>query len=123
MRFRPLLLTLTLLQADAVAAASLQGTVVALGTTRRFGSTLLAASRKVAGSLPRSGAIPTEAWQAFRSPTSLAKTSGRVDVLTFDTPRAEADHIADALRRARQMGDDTGSFPRLSKCAEWSWAG
>jgi superfamily I DNA/RNA helicase/RecB family exonuclease len=79
--------------------------VVALGATRRFGSRLLRASRNVATSLPRSGHIPAEAWETFRSPVPLAGDHGRVDVVTHDTARAETEHVADALRRAHLEDD------------------
>jgi len=76
--------------------------VVALGTTRRFGSRLLRASRTVAASIGISGAIPHEAWDAFRNPEAVAHDlgPGSVEVLTFDTARAETEHVADLLRRA-----------------------
>ena len=76
--------------------------VVALGTTRRFGSRLLRASRHVAASIGVTGAIPAEAYEAFRHPTPAPNVYGRgsVEVLTFDTARAETEHTADLLRRA-----------------------
>src|SRR6478609_8831966 len=76
--------------------------VVALGTTRRFGSRLLRASRTVAASIGISGAIPHGAWDAFRNPEAAPNELGRgtVEVLTFDTARAETEHVADLLRRA-----------------------
>ncbi len=74
--------------------------VVALGTTRRFGSRVLRASRNIATSLPRSGHIPTQAWETFRHPVSASADHGRISVVTYDTARAETEHIADQLRRA-----------------------
>ncbi|HSV40386.1 MAG TPA: ATP-dependent DNA helicase [Nocardioidaceae bacterium] len=74
--------------------------VIALGTTRRFGSRLLRASRNIATALPRSGHIPAAPWETFRHPTSVATNHGRVAVATYDTARAETEHVADALRRA-----------------------
>jgi superfamily I DNA/RNA helicase/RecB family exonuclease len=75
--------------------------VVALGTTRRFGATLLGASRRVARGIPITGAIPQASYETFRSPESAGEgPDGEVRVLTFDTPRAEVEHIADLLRRA-----------------------
>ncbi|WP_299051230.1 ATP-dependent DNA helicase [uncultured Nocardioides sp.] len=76
--------------------------VVALGTTRRFGSRLLRASRRVVGGIPIAGAIPASARTVFRHPESAAQDLGHgsVEVLTFDTPRAESEHLADLLRRA-----------------------
>ncbi len=76
--------------------------VVALQTTRRFGPALLAASRRIATSLPTAGAIPAQAFQAFREPLPVEGEHGpgEVEVLHVDTDRAEVEHIADRLRRA-----------------------
>lgn len=77
--------------------------VVALATTRRFGSRLLRASRSIAAGIGVSGSIPATAYAAFRDPAPLASHElgpGTVQVLTFDTARAEVEHVADLLRRA-----------------------
>ncbi|MBS44735.1 MAG: DNA helicase UvrD [Nocardioides sp.] len=75
--------------------------VVALRTTRRFGPRLLRASQAVAGRLALPGAIPQEAKEAFLRPRSQSTgTPGQVVVRTFDTERAEVEHLADLLRRA-----------------------
>ncbi|MBZ5734169.1 ATP-dependent helicase [Nocardioides sp. TRM66260-LWL] len=76
--------------------------VVALRTTRRFGPRVLTASQRVAGRLGLPGAIPEEARAAFLEPRSEAPSgrTDRVEVRTFDTERAEAEHLADLLRRA-----------------------
>ncbi|WP_082621024.1 ATP-dependent helicase [Nocardioides sp. Soil796] len=76
--------------------------VVALRTTRRFGPHLLLASQRVARRLSLAGTIPAEARESFLAPVSEAGDlgNGRVDVLTFDTARAETEHLADILRRA-----------------------
>ncbi len=76
--------------------------VVALRTTRRFGPRLLVASQRVAGRLALPGAIPVEAREAFLTPRAEPGEGGegRVVVRTFDTERAEAEHLADLLRRA-----------------------
>jgi superfamily I DNA/RNA helicase/RecB family exonuclease len=76
--------------------------VVALQTTRRFGPTLLTASRRIATSIPRAGAIPARAFDAFREPVPVEGEhgTGELAVLHFDTGRAESEHIADQLRRA-----------------------
>lgn len=81
--------------------------VVALGTTRRFGSRLLAVSRRLAGRIAVGGSIPIEAFERFRAPEPAGSEwgPGRVDVLTFDTQRAEVEHVADLLRRAHLEGD------------------
>ena len=76
--------------------------VVALRTTRRFGPRLLVASQRVAGRLALPGSIPVEARSAFLAPEAEPNLlgEGRVLVRTFDTERAEAEHLADLLRRA-----------------------
>lgn len=75
--------------------------VVALGTTRRFGARLLAASRRVVASLPAHGSLPADAVTAFRQPVPVeGAADGRVEVRWFDSHRGEVEHIADALRRA-----------------------
>ena len=81
--------------------------VVALGTTRRFGPRLLVAGQRLAHRLPLPGAIPPAARDAFLNPVADPEVSGvsgvgpgRLEVLTFDTERAEAEHLADLLRRA-----------------------
>ncbi len=76
--------------------------VIALRTTRRFGPRLLVASQRLAHRLALPGSIPLEAREAFLSPQAQAGPlgEGRVVVRTFDTERAEAEHLADLLRRA-----------------------
>lgn len=75
--------------------------VVALRTTRRFGPRVLVASQRVAGRLALPGSIPEDAKEAFLAPESAPGLEpGRVLVRTFDTERAEAEHLADLLRRA-----------------------
>ncbi len=73
---------------------------VVLGTTRRFGPRLLRASKQVAARLPVPGGISREARDRFLHPSSAVAHEGRIDLLTFDTERAEAEHVADLLRRA-----------------------
>ncbi len=75
---------------------------VALRVTRRFGPVLLEASRAIAGALPTKGSIDADLFQAFRNPepTRTPFGPGEVQVRTFDTARAETEHIADLLRRA-----------------------
>ena len=76
--------------------------VVALRTTRRFGPRLLVGTQRVARRLTLQGSIPEAAKEAFLDPQAVAGDlgDGRAEVLTFDTERAEADHLADLLRRA-----------------------
>ena len=76
--------------------------VVALGTTRRFGPRLLTAAQRLAGRIGLPGSIPESAREAFLAPTAEVGDhgEGRVTVRTFDSDRAEAEHLADLLRRA-----------------------
>lgn len=76
--------------------------VVALQTTRRFGPRILLASQRVAGRIGLPGTIPEGARASFLAPTCAPGPhgDGKVEVLTFDTDRAEAEHLADILRRA-----------------------
>jgi superfamily I DNA/RNA helicase/RecB family exonuclease len=78
-----------------------QAPVVSLRTTRRFGPRLLVATQRVAGRIGLPGAIGVEARESFLSPVALpGGDEGHVSVRTFDTERAEAEHLADLLRRA-----------------------
>ncbi|MGC4111175.1 MAG: ATP-dependent DNA helicase [Nocardioides sp.] len=74
--------------------------VVVLGTTRRFGAHILRPAQRVAARLPLPAGVGPEALARFLSPDSAAGHDGRVEILTFDTDRAEAEHLADLLRRA-----------------------
>ena len=76
--------------------------VVSLRTTRRFGPRLLLASRRIAHRLAVPGTIPLAAREAFLDPVAVAGDfgDGRVEVMTFDSERAEVEHLADLLRRA-----------------------
>lgn len=75
--------------------------VVALRTTRRFGPRVLVAARRIAGRIGLPGAIDPAAREAFLAPVAVGGgADDRVSVRTFDTERAEAEHLADVLRRA-----------------------
>ena len=75
--------------------------VVVLRTTRRFGGNILLASQRVAARLPLAGSIAEVDRRAFLSPQAAdGAAPGRVEVTTYDTERAEAEHLADRLRRA-----------------------
>lgn len=75
--------------------------VLALGRTRRFGSAIAAATRRVADRLPVARAMGEDIWHTFRSPeVDPAAGRGRVEVFTCAGPGAEAEHIADLLRSA-----------------------
>jgi superfamily I DNA/RNA helicase/RecB family exonuclease len=75
-----------------------------LGTSRRAGTALLAASREVTRRLPLSG-LPTDAVRAHRALEPAPGTSpGGVEVETHPSAGAEVEAIADRLRRAHLEG-------------------
>ena len=83
-------------------SAGSRAPVLVLGSTRRFGARLLLSAGRIAARLPLTGSIGAEARQAFLSPQAVPGPhgEGRVEVHTFDTDRAESEHLADLLRRA-----------------------
>ena len=74
--------------------------IKALGSTRRFGSNILAASRAIIGKVGVSGHLGHRAFEDFRNITSVADFDGEVIVQTFATPAAEVEHLALLLREA-----------------------
>ncbi len=76
--------------------------VVVLRRSRRFGPRILLAAGRVASRLTLTGSITTDARAAFLSPEAVPGPhgDGRVEVITYDTERAEAERLADLLRRA-----------------------
>ncbi|HZG98728.1 MAG TPA: ATP-dependent DNA helicase [Nocardioidaceae bacterium] len=76
--------------------------VLALGATRRFGPVLAAASRHVLGSTGARGSVSRSVFETFRQPQCVDPPygDGEVQVRTFGSAAAEAEHIADLLRRA-----------------------
>ncbi|HEX6151868.1 ATP-dependent DNA helicase [Nocardioides sp.] len=75
--------------------------VVVLRHTRRFGPRLAVAASRVSARIGTTGFDAATA-AAFAHPVAEdgAYGEGRVEVRTFDTDRAEAEHLADLLRRA-----------------------
>src|SRR5262245_10409232 len=87
--------------ADFPRADGTPAPVVSLRTTRRFGPRLLVATQRVAGRIGLPGAIDAAAREAFLSPVAVEDGDpGLASVRTYDTERAEAEHLADLLRRA-----------------------
>ncbi|MDQ6687128.1 MAG: ATP-dependent helicase [Actinomycetota bacterium] len=82
-------------------AAGTPAPVEVLRTTRRFGPRILTATQRVAARIGLHGSIDSERLRAFLDPGYDEQVDpGRVQVLTFDTARAETEGIADLLRRA-----------------------
>jgi superfamily I DNA/RNA helicase/RecB family exonuclease len=75
--------------------------VIALGRTRRFGTNLLTASRRVVGRIGVPASIPADQRDVFRNPeTAPELPSGKAEVLLFPSAGAETEYIGDLLRRA-----------------------
>ncbi|WP_398780102.1 ATP-dependent helicase [Streptomyces sp. NBRC 110611] len=72
--------------------------VAVLGTSRRSGAALLAATRLLTRRMPVTR-LPAEKVRAHREPVPV-RDGGRVEVYTYPTPGGELDNIADILRRA-----------------------
>ncbi|GAA0621010.1 ATP-dependent DNA helicase [Kribbella sandramycini] len=75
---------------------------IALGTTRRFGTTLQRVSRNVVNRLGVPGTLDRETFERFRNPdaTGCVYGAGKVEANLYSTSGAELEHIADLLRRA-----------------------
>ncbi len=75
---------------------------VVLRRTRRFGPRILLAANRVAHRLTLTGSIDAESRAGFLTPEAVPgpQGAGRVEVMTYDTERAEAERLADLLRRA-----------------------
>ena len=61
---------------------------------------ILRPAQRVAARLPLPAGVPRDALSRFLHPGAEADDDGRVELLTYDTDRAEAEHLADLLRRA-----------------------
>ncbi len=72
--------------------------VEVLGASRRAGADLLAATRLITRRMPLTR-LPAEAVRAHRE-LAAVRDGGSVAVITYPTPGAETDNIADILRRA-----------------------
>lgn len=72
--------------------------VAVLGTSRRSGADLLAATRQLTRRMPLTR-LPAAKVRAHREPRPV-RDGGRVEAYTYPTPGAELDNVADILRRA-----------------------
>ena len=98
--------------------------VVSLRTSRRFGPRLLAATQRLAGRLALPVSLPDAAREAFLDPLAEPPEGigpGRVEAWTYETDRAEAEHLADLLRRALGRDGRPGALgplhdPRAAPC-------
>lgn len=75
--------------------------MVVLGTNHRQARRLVDAQCLTSARIPLPRALPDDLVTAWKQPaTGRVGERGAVEVLTFDSPGAEADHIADLLRHA-----------------------
>jgi len=76
--------------------------VIALDTTRRFGREILDVSRRVVDRLGLPGSLDRATYERFRRPRVVDPPygDGTVEVRTFTSAAAEAERIAELLRRA-----------------------
>ncbi len=74
--------------------------VITLQHTRRFGSNIMRAAQQVLAGLPLPVGQLADHMREHRNLQSLATDPGRVDVHSYATPTAEAERIAELLRRA-----------------------
>jgi superfamily I DNA/RNA helicase len=77
---------------------------VVLSTCRRFGSDIRAAASAVIGDRIPAGFDPSSIIK-HRNPQCLADQAGEISIQTFDSPGAEAAHIADVIARAHAASD------------------
>ena len=77
---------------------------VVLSTCRRFGSDIRAAASAVIGDRIPAGFDPSSIIK-HRNPQCLAAQAGEISIQTFDSPGAEAAHIADVIGRAHAASD------------------
>ncbi|GAA3545150.1 DNA helicase [Aeromicrobium flavum] len=82
------------------ATAGRPAPTVALTTTRRFGPRILEAARIALGHPPLPPGLDVQAADRHRNLRSAARDAGRVEVATYASATAEAEHIAGILRRA-----------------------
>ncbi|MET9956474.1 ATP-dependent DNA helicase [Streptomyces sp. NPDC006339] len=78
--------------------ATFGGSVRVLGTSRRSGAALLAATRLLTQRMPLPR-LPAAAARAHRE-LAPVRDGGRAEVYTYPTPSTETENIADLLRRA-----------------------
>ncbi|MFF0436316.1 ATP-dependent helicase [Streptomyces sp. NPDC004327] len=78
--------------------ATFGGRVHVLGTSRRSGEDLLAATRLLAARMPLPR-LPADRVRAHRA-LAPVRDGGRAEAYTYPTPSTETDNIADLLRRA-----------------------
>ena len=88
-------------------------TTLALRRSRRFGPTMLEASRAVIRPLGVSGSVSRDQFEAFRQMEPADDLGGELEVRTFTDARAEAEQIASTLQQAHREGMAWGEMAVL----------
>lgn len=83
---------------------------IALGATRRFGPAIAQVARRVVPHNALAGATASEV-QAHRHPQALGPQDGQVAIRMYESEAAQADHVADVLRRVRAGASEV--FPDI----------
>lgn len=85
---------------DRFGAPNAPAPVIVLGHTNRYGSAIGAAVRSIVHNKGALGAVDGAQYEALRSPASRSEDPGVVQVQTYASATAEAEHIALTLREA-----------------------
>ncbi len=85
---------------DRFATGAVPAPRITLESTNRYGSTIAAAVRSIVENRGAVAAADGTALSALRNPVSRVESPGSVDVHTYSSPTAEAEHIALMLRQA-----------------------
>jgi superfamily I DNA/RNA helicase len=85
---------------DRFGVAGAEAPVIVLGHTNRYGEAIGAAVRSIVHGRGALGAVDGPAYERLRSPESRGEDPGVVDVQTYASATAEAEHIALQLREA-----------------------
>lgn len=85
---------------DRFGVGGVEAPVIVLGHTNRYGEAIGAAVRSIVHGRGALGAVDGPQYELLRSPESRADEPGVVDVQTYASATAEAEHIALLLREA-----------------------
>ena len=113
-RFRGADVRGTLEFADLFATARGPAPSLTLARTNRYGDAIAAAVRSVVENRGVFGAVDVEAFRALRSPATDPTRSGEVQVRTFTSATAEAEHVALLLREAHLSDDPPLPWHRMA---------
>jgi superfamily I DNA/RNA helicase len=85
-----------------------------LSRTNRYGAAIAAAVRSVVENKGVFGAVDGEAFEALRSPRTDPARTGEVEVRTFTSATAEAEHVALLLREAHLAHEPPVPWERMA---------